>query len=71
MTFEDGTVGDADFRGREWRGVLEPLAVPAYFGRVVVVPDSGTISWPNRVDLAPEPLYEVARLNPAPAAARG
>lgn len=71
LTFEDGTVGDADFRGREWRGVLEPLADPAYFSRVAVASESGTISWPNGVDLAPEPLYEAARLNPASAAARG
>jgi hypothetical protein len=71
LTFEDGTVGDVDFRDTEWRGVLKPLADPGYFSRVAVAPDSGTISWPNGVDLAPEPLYESARLNPAQAAAGG
>lgn len=71
LTFEDGTVGDVDCRGREWRGVLRPLGDPAYFGRVAVAPESGTISWPNGLDLAPEPLYESARLNPTPTAARG
>jgi hypothetical protein len=25
LTFEDGTVGDVEFIGREWRGVFEPL----------------------------------------------
>ena len=71
LTFEDGTVGDVDFSGRQWRGVLEPLADPAYFARVRVDPDAGTIAWPNGVDLAPEPLYEEARRNlvePAPSA---
>ena len=64
LTFEDGTVGDVDFSGREWRGVLEPLRDPAYFAQVRVDSDSGTIAWPNGIDLAPEPLYEEARRNP-------
>ncbi|TML83699.1 MAG: DUF2442 domain-containing protein, partial [Actinobacteria bacterium] len=25
LAFQDGTVGDVDFSGREWRGVFEPL----------------------------------------------
>jgi hypothetical protein len=36
LTFEDGTVGDVDFSGREWRGVFEPLRNPDYFARVTV-----------------------------------
>jgi uncharacterized protein DUF2442 len=71
LTFEDGTVGDVDFSTREWRGVLEPLSDAAYFARVQVDPEAGTIAWPNGVDLAPEPLYEEARRNhvaPAPSA---
>ena len=64
LTFADGTVGDVDFAGRKWRGVLEPLSDPAYFARVEVDPAGGTISWPNGVDMAPEPLYAEARRNP-------
>jgi hypothetical protein len=64
LTFEDGTVGDVDFSERHWRGVLEPLRDPAYFAQVRVDSDSGTIAWPNGIDLAPEPLYEEARRNP-------
>ena len=63
LTIEDGTVGDVDFSARQWRGVLEPLSDPAYFARVRVDPEAGTIVWPNGVDLAPEPLYEEARRN--------
>jgi hypothetical protein len=63
LTFEDGTVGDVDFSAREWRGVLEPLRDPAYFARVRVDPEAGTIAWPHGVDLAPEPLYDEARRN--------
>jgi hypothetical protein len=71
LTFADGTVGDVDFADHEWRGVLEPLRDPAFFAEVRVDPDSGTVAWPNGLDLAPEPLYEKARRNPAePASAR-
>lgn len=63
LSFADGTVGDVDFTKREWRGFLKPLADPAYFARVQVDPESGTIAWPNGVDLAPEPLYDEARRN--------
>jgi Protein of unknown function (DUF2442) len=63
LGFADGTVGDVDFSGREWRGVFEPLRDPAYFARVRVDPEAGTISWPNGTDMAPEPLYEEARRN--------
>jgi hypothetical protein len=70
LTFEDGTVGEVDFKGREWRGVFEPLRDPGFFARVAIDPESGTITWPNGVDMAPEPLYESASLNPAPASAR-
>lgn len=63
LTFEDGTVGDVDFSEREWRGVFEPLRDPAFFARVTIDPEAGTITWPNGVDLAPEPLYAEARAN--------
>jgi hypothetical protein len=65
LTFEDGTVGDVTFDEREWRGVFEPLADPRYFAQVRLDPESGTIAWPNGVDMAPEPLYEEARRHPA------
>jgi Protein of unknown function (DUF2442) len=61
LTFEDGTVGDVDFARSEWRGVFEPLGDPAYFARVTVDPDAGTIAWPDGLDMAPEPLYAEAR----------
>ncbi len=46
---------------REWRGVFEPLRDPAYFARVAVDPEAGTVTWPNGLDMAPEPLYSEAR----------
>lgn len=68
LSFADGTVGDVDFSGREWRGVLEPLKDPSYFARVEVDPDAGTITWPDGLDMAPEPLYDEARRNRVDAA---
>lgn len=63
LTFADGTVGDVDFTGREWCGVFEPLRDEAHFARVAVDPESGTITWPEGLDMAPEPLYAEARRN--------
>lgn len=67
LLFEDGTVGDVSFGDEEWTGVFEPLRDPARFAKVTV--EGGTIVWPeDGLDMAPEPLYEVARRNPAKAA---
>lgn len=63
LAFEDGTVGDVAFDEREWRGVFKPLADPAFFAQVRVDPECGTITWPNGVDMAPEPLYAKARVH--------
>jgi hypothetical protein len=63
LTFDDGTTGEIDFAGREWRGVFEPLRDPEYFARVTVDADAGTVTWPNGADMAPEPLYEQASQN--------
>jgi hypothetical protein len=71
LTFADGTMGEVDFNGRDRRGVFEPLRDPGFFARVAIDPESGTIAWPNGVDMAPEPLYESAILNPVPVSARG
>jgi hypothetical protein len=70
LSFADGTVGDVDFTAREWRGVFEPLRDPEYFERVEVDPESGTITWPDGLDMAPEPLYDEARRHRIASAAR-
>jgi hypothetical protein len=62
LGFEGGTVGDVAFDEHEWRGVFEPLADQAFFAQVRV--ESGTIAWPNGIDMAPEPLYQEAPRDP-------
>jgi hypothetical protein len=44
------------------------LGDPAFFGQVTVDIQSGTVAWPGSIDLAPEPLYELARAHPLVAA---
>ena len=61
LRFADGTVGDLDFAGREWGGVLAPLADADFFARVYVDAEAGTVAWPGGLDLAPEPPYGAAR----------
>jgi hypothetical protein len=69
LTFEDGTVGDVSFAGREWKGVFEPLRDPKRFAKVSV--EDGTIVWPDDgLDMAPEPLYQAALEHQVQQAAR-
>jgi hypothetical protein len=57
LTFEDGTIGEVDMSGWDWRGVWAPLSDPAYFRQVAVDVELGTIVWPNGADIAPETLH--------------
>ena len=68
LTFEDGSEGELDLSGWSWRGVFEPLEDPAYFRKVTLDEELGTIVWPNGADIAPETLHAwVARgLRPTP-----
>ena len=68
LLFSDGVAGDVDLSSERWTGVLEPLNDPAYFARVGVDPEAGTVVWPGGIDLAPEPLYEQAKAHPLAAA---
>jgi hypothetical protein len=68
LLFSDGAVGDVDFSGEHWTGVLEPLNDPQYFAQVELDAEAGTVVWPDGIDLAPEPLYEQARAHPLVAA---
>jgi hypothetical protein len=64
MGFEDGTSGELDFSNDGWKGVFAPLADPAYFSRVELDEELGTIVWPNGADIAPETLYRLVTEQP-------
>jgi hypothetical protein len=68
LTFADGIRATMDFRHRVVGrgGVFEPLESLAYFRRVKVDPEAGTIVWPNGVDLCPDVLYSEATGTPLP-----
>jgi len=57
LVFEDGVSGEVDASGWDWRGVFEPLSDPAYFARVELDHELGSIRWPNGADVAPETLH--------------
>ena len=43
-----------------FRGLFEPLIDQAYFARVIVGPDLGTVVWPNGADLDSDVRYTAA-----------
>jgi hypothetical protein len=64
LFFSDGTAGDVDFSAQRWTCVVAPLNDPAYFAKVTVDLEAGTLVWTDGIDLAPEPLYEQAKAHP-------
>ena len=61
--FDDGTDGEVDLRAELWGEVFEPLNDPAFFARLQVDAETGTIEWPNGADFAPEFLRARIRVS--------
>jgi hypothetical protein len=62
LTFSDAMVGDVDVSDvRDKGNLFADLRDPAYFAKVRVDPEVGTIAWPNGLDFAPERLYLEAK----------
>ena len=58
LRFADGSEGVVDLAPHiKFIGVFEPLQDPAYFAKVKVDPELGTVTWPNGADLDPDVLY--------------
>jgi hypothetical protein len=67
LRFEDGLEGIVDLsKAITFTGVFEPLTDEAYFRQVRVLPEYGTIGWPNGADLDPHVLYSLVRESPPP-----
>jgi hypothetical protein len=68
LTFTDGVCGRIDFA--PWilgqGGVFLPLEEKAFFSKVAVNSELGTIVWPNDVDIDPEVLYSHITGKPIP-----
>jgi hypothetical protein len=57
IRFDDGLEGEVDFSDYVGRGpVFAAFADLSFFGNARV--ESGTMAWPNGVDIASETLYE-------------
>lgn len=61
LTFEDGSVRDADLEPYLEGEVFRPLRDLDYFRTVRVEPDLDTIVWDNGADMSPDFLYEIGR----------
>jgi hypothetical protein len=58
LKFDDNTQGEFDVRSAiSFTGVFEPLLDENEFRKVRVNGETGTIEWPNGVDLDPVVLY--------------
>lgn len=57
LSFDNGSAGEVEFGDDDWGGVFDPLKDPAYFARVELDSEIGTIVWPNGADIAPETLH--------------
>jgi len=65
LRFDDGQEGEVDIASLvTFTGVFEPLKDPAYFARVMVHQESGTIVWPNGADLDPVILHDLIMKHP-------
>ncbi len=59
LQFEDGCAGEIDIsKIVPFEGVFKQLEEKAFFDRVFVNPEIGTICWENGADLAPSLLYK-------------
>jgi Protein of unknown function (DUF2442) len=56
--FDDDTVKDVDLSGALWGEVFEPLRDAAFFRKVFLNAETGTVEWPNGADLAPTFLHD-------------
>ena len=58
VRFENGIEGEADLSDLAGRGVFARWTEnPSAFAEVAVDPESGTLTWPGGLDVAPDRLY--------------
>ncbi len=55
VVFADNTSGKVTFTMAHLTGVFEPLKNKVFFQQVFI--DSGVVTWPGAIDLAPDAMY--------------
>ena len=63
VRFNDGSEAEVDLSDQLDGPVFEPLRDPRVFAQFRLDPDIHTLVWPTGADLAPEFLYEHARVS--------
>lgn len=58
ILFEDDREGDVDFSSFIWGEAFDELKNKSFFKKATIDKTTGTITWPNGVDLAPEAIYK-------------
>ncbi len=58
ICFEDGTEGEVSVRHLVGKGVFKAWEDEDVFRKVSIDEESGTVSWPGGLDLAPDSIYE-------------
>ena len=68
LRFDDGAEGVVDLSGMVGKGVFASWKDPAAFARVSVDPETGTVAWPDGIDLCPDALHHEVTGAPLPGA---
>jgi hypothetical protein len=63
VTFSDGVSKKVNVRPLLRGPVMTPLTDESYFAKVRLDRLSGTVTWPNGADFAPEALYDLPPLD--------
>ena len=63
ITFLDGLSGTVEFEPSHLTGVFAPLKDPAFFSQVRI--ESGAVTWPGGIDLAPDAMHKEIKSNGA------
>jgi len=58
IRFKDDCEGDIDFKPFLWGEAFEMLKDRVYFQKAFIDKTTGTITWPNGADIAPETVYK-------------
>lgn len=62
LRFDDGIEGDVDMSQELYGELFEPLKNLEMFKQFTIHPEFHTLCWPNGADIAPEFLYEKAKI---------
>ena len=57
VTFSDGLVRELAFDDTFASGILASLREPELFAQVAIDPTTGTLAWPNGIDVDPDVLH--------------